>query len=185
MYRFVAVVVSWLTRPTPAPVGRSQSWPSTASISSSFVSGSLNPPRAKNLMPLSGMGLCDAEITAPISTLSTEVRNATPGVGMMPASITSKPPADMPAHSADARKSPDTRVSRPISARRRPSGRPSLTALLPSTRTAASPRSSARRAVKSLFANPRTPSVPNNLGIICDSFASTASAVSSTYRAPS
>ena len=50
-------------------------------MSSSLLSGSLKPPRAKNLMPLSGMGLCDAEITAPISTLSTEVRNATPGVG--------------------------------------------------------------------------------------------------------
>ena len=65
--------------------------------------GQLETAARKNLMPLSGMGLCDAEITAPISTLSTEVRNATPGVGMMPASITSKPPADMPAHSADAR----------------------------------------------------------------------------------
>mgnify|MGYP007007064719 CR=1 FL=1 len=91
------------------------------SISSSLVSGSLKPPRAKNLMPLSGMGLWDAEITAPISTFSTEVRYATPGVGIMPASITSNPPADMPADSAAARKSPETRVSRPTSARRRPS----------------------------------------------------------------
>ena len=62
IYRLVAVTVSWLTRPTPAPVGRSQSLPSTASISSSLLSGSLKPPRAKNLMPLSGMGLWEAEI---------------------------------------------------------------------------------------------------------------------------
>ena len=44
----------------------------------------------------------------------------------MPASITSKPPADMPADSAAARKSPETRVSRPTSARRRPSNSPLL-----------------------------------------------------------
>ena len=74
IYRLVAVTVSWLIRPTPAPVGRSQSWPSTASIWSSLASGNLNPPRAKNLMPLSGIGLWEAEITAPISTLSTLVR---------------------------------------------------------------------------------------------------------------
>ena len=32
---------------------------------SSTASGSLKPSGPKNLMPLSGMGLCDAEITAP------------------------------------------------------------------------------------------------------------------------
>ena len=164
IYRLVAVAVSWLIRPTPAPVGRSQSWPSTLSISSSLVSGSLKPPRAKNLMPLSGMGLWDAEITAPISTFSTEVRYATPGVGIMPASITSNPPADMPADSAAARKSPETRVSRPTSARRRPSNS-LLSPSSPSTRTAASPKSNASCAVKALFANPRTPSVPNIRGM--------------------
>ena len=179
MYRLVAVAVSWLTRPTPAPVGRSQSWPSTASISSSLVSGSLKPPRAKNLMPLSGIGLWDAEITAPISTLSTDVRYATPGVGMMPASITSKPPADMPADNAAARKSPETRVSRPTSARRRLSN--SLRSSSPSTRTAASPKSSASCAVKSLFANPRTPSVPNIRGMSLKSSLS-ANDISVTYR---
>ena len=84
----------------------------------------------------------------------------------MPASITSKPPADMPADSAEARKSPETRVSRPTSARRRPSGWSSCVPASPSTRTAASPRSSASRAVKSLLASPRTPSVPNMFGIM-------------------
>ena len=74
MYMLVAVTVSWETRPTPSPTGRSQSWPRTASMSSSLESWSLKPPRAKNLMPLSGMGLWEAEMTAPISTLSTLVR---------------------------------------------------------------------------------------------------------------
>ena len=115
-------------------------------------------------MPLSGMGLWDAEITAPISTFSTEVRYATPGVGIIPASITSNPPADMPADSAAARKSPETRVSRPTSARRRPSNS-LLSPSSPSTRTAASPKSNASCAVKALFANPRTPSVPNIRGM--------------------
>ncbi len=111
------------------------------------------------------MGLCEAEMTAPISTLSTLVRYATPGVGMIPASMTSKPPALMPAASALERKSPETRVSRPISARRRPVGCSGRALSLPSTRTAASPRSSASWAVRSRLASPRTPSVPNIRGI--------------------
>ena len=131
-------------------------------MSSSFWSGSLKPPRAKNLMPLSGIGLCEAEITAPISTLSTLVRKATPGVGMIPASITSNPPALMPAARACERKSPETRVSRPISARCRFVSRPPSS---PSTRTAASPKSKANWAVRSRLASPRTPSVPNIRGI--------------------
>ena len=104
---------------------------------------------------------------------------------MMPASMTSKPPALMPADSAEARKSPETRVSRPISARRRPSGWPSRAPESPSTRTAASPRSSASLAVRSRFASPRTPSVPNILGIVTSSFRKAARGRSFVYRAPS
>ncbi|SKY98779.1 Uncharacterised protein [Mycobacteroides abscessus subsp. abscessus] len=37
----------------------------TASIRSSTSSSSLCPPAPKNLMPLSGIGLCDAEIITP------------------------------------------------------------------------------------------------------------------------
>ena len=47
---------------------------------------SLWPPLAKNLMPLSGMGLWDAERTTPRSASVSATSVATPGVGMIPAS---------------------------------------------------------------------------------------------------
>ena len=59
---------------------------SRASIASSSASASLCPPRAKNLMPLSGIGLCDAEIITPRSASRAAVRNATAGVGSTPTS---------------------------------------------------------------------------------------------------
>lgn len=69
MRRLAAVAVSWLTHgpqrhrfsPIPTKHGFDPAFPGT---------GSLKPPRAKNLMPLSGIGLCEAEITAPISTFA-------------------------------------------------------------------------------------------------------------------
>ena len=69
------------TRPTSAPVGRSHSWSSRAAISSSIWSSSLCPPAAKNLMPLSGIALCEAESITPKSAWVSAVRNAIAGVG--------------------------------------------------------------------------------------------------------
>ncbi len=57
-----------------------------ATIASSTVSASLCPPREKNLMPLSAIGLCDAEIMTPRSASLSAVRNAIAGVGRTPAS---------------------------------------------------------------------------------------------------
>ena len=60
-------------------------------------SASLWPPRAKNLMPLSGMALCEAESMTPRSAPRSAVRNAMAGVGRMPASRTSTPAEASPA----------------------------------------------------------------------------------------
>ena len=60
--------------PTSAPVGRSHSWSRWSSISRSSASSSFTPPRARNLMPLSGIGLCDAEITTPTSAPRASVK---------------------------------------------------------------------------------------------------------------
>ena len=55
-------------------------------MASSTASSSLSPPAAKILMPLSGMALCDAEMTTPRSAPKSAVRNATAGVGSTPSS---------------------------------------------------------------------------------------------------
>ncbi len=68
------------TRPTAAPVGRFQSSPPAAclwkcaSMASSMRSSSLWPPRARNLMPLSGMALWLADSITPKSAPSAPVR---------------------------------------------------------------------------------------------------------------
>ena len=80
------------------PIGRSI----CCSIDSSVSSGSLKPSPEKNLMPLSGYGLCDALITTPAESRSARVRYATPGVGNGPQSSTSTPAAENPASSADS-----------------------------------------------------------------------------------
>ena len=74
------------------------------------------PPRAKNLMPLSGAGLCDAETMTPKSASMSAIRNAAAGVGMTPASSTSTPELASPAATAAARNSPETRGSRATTA---------------------------------------------------------------------
>src|SRR5690554_372997 len=126
-------------------------------MASSTASSSLWPPRAKNLMPLSGMGLWDAEITTSRSASTDAVRYATPGVGRTPTSRTSTPAEASPAATADDRNCPDTRVSRPITARGRcPENSPRSAR----TAAAATARSTASSAVMSPFARPRTPSVP-------------------------
>ncbi len=79
---------------------------------------------AKNLMPLSAAGLCDAETTTPKSAPMSSIRNAAAGVGMTPASSTSMPELASPAATADAMNSPETRGSRASTARGRlPSAR--------------------------------------------------------------
>ena len=83
---------------------------------SSTSSGSLAPPRAKNLMPLSGAGLCDAETMTPKSASMSATRNAAAGVGMTPASSTSTPELASPAATAALRNSPETRGSRATTA---------------------------------------------------------------------
>jgi len=69
----------------------------TLSISSSRSSCSFMPPGLKNLIPFSSTGLCDAEITTPASAFNFLVIKATPGVVMIPKSITVAPLASMPA----------------------------------------------------------------------------------------
>src|SRR6478609_6493935 len=81
------------------------------------------------------------------------------GVGSTPASRTSMPAEARPATVAAARNSPDARGSRPTTA----TGRWPLKApTSASTCAAATERSSASSAVMSLFATPRTPSVPKS-----------------------
>src|SRR5690606_30469461 len=146
-----------------APTARGRRSPSRASISSSTASGSLKPPRAKNLMPLSGAGLCDAESMTPRSAPSAEVRYATAGVGSTPSRRTSTPDDARPATTAASRNSPEARESRPTTATGRPRRpEPALNSpASPSTLAAATARSMASSAVRSRPATPRTPSVPN------------------------
>ena len=117
-------------------------------------SGSLAPPAAKSLMPLSAKGLCDAEITAAGHARAAADRQATPGVGSTPRSTTSAPSLASPADKAAWSRGPERRVSRPTRKRRRPAGRGPRPARAPGP---------ARR-VSSALATPRTPSVPNRAG---------------------
>src|SRR3954452_10409038 len=134
---------------------------------SSTSSGSLTPPRAKILMPLSGAGLCDAEIMTPKSAPMSLIRNAAAGVGMTPASSTSTPELASPAATAAVRNSPETRGSRATTAMsRRPCARrASAVRPLPRTTAAAWARESANSTETSRFARPRTPSVPKSRGM--------------------
>src|SRR5262245_40045019 len=67
----------------PSPVGEgAPSWSSIrSSIAVSIASAIFRPSGPKNLMPLSGAGLCEAEIMAPAFAPSRTVSNATPAVG--------------------------------------------------------------------------------------------------------
>ena len=105
--------------PTSAPTGRRQGSPRRASTSSSTRSASLWPPRAKNLMPLSGIGLWLAESMTPRSTPQRPTRWATAGVGSTPTRTTSTPALASPATTAASRNSPLARGSRPTMARGR------------------------------------------------------------------
>ena len=162
--------------------------PSAASMASSTASSSLSPPAAKILMPLSGIALCEAEMTTPRSAPRSAVRKATAGVGSTPSSSTSTPAEARPAATAASSISPLARGSRPRTAsgrlglacraawprpatrRRRPPGRPATGSgagdarprRSPSTCAAAVARRRASAGVRSALARPRTPSVPNS-----------------------
>ena len=82
-----------------------------SSIASSSASAILVPRSEKNLMPLSATGLWEAEITAPAVADRSRVRNATAGVGTMPARTTSTPAEQSPATRAPSSIGPgDPRV---------------------------------------------------------------------------
>src|SRR5664279_4690174 len=153
------------------------------SMASSTASSSFSPPAAKILMPLSGIALCEAEITTPRSAPRSSVRNATAGVGSTPSSRTSAPAEARPAATAASSISPLARGSRPTTASGCPDGSGPATATLdpPGTSTLAGgpsaatgrrststfagavARLNARCGVRSALARPRTPSVPNSL----------------------
>ena len=103
----------------------------------------------KSFTPLSAKELCEAEITAPAAPSAT-ASHATAGVGATPRVVTCAPSAARPATSAASSSGPDSRVSRPTTNRS-----------APSTRAAARPSASTTSGVRSRFATPRTPSVPN------------------------
>src|SRR5688572_12302975 len=100
-------------------------------------------------MPLSSYGLCEAETTAPIAPRRA-ASNAIAAVGATPMRITSTPSDESPATNAASSIGVEMRLSPPTTA-----------VDAPSTRAAARPRSSAKEAVSSVLARPRTPSVPN------------------------
>ncbi len=67
--------------------------PISASTRFSSSSPSLKPSPPKSLMPLSGNGLCEAEMTAPRLAPCSRTSQAMPGVGSTPAR-SARPPAD-------------------------------------------------------------------------------------------
>ena len=84
--------------------------------------GQLGAAGAKNLIPLSGAGLCDAETMTPKSASMSAIRKAAAGVGITPASSTSMPELASPAATAAEMNSPETRGSRARTATRPPAG---------------------------------------------------------------
>ena len=124
-----------------------------------MASSNFPPPRENNLIPLSGIGLCDAEIITPRSAPDSATRCAIAGVGRTPTRKTSTPALVKPATTAASRNSPDARESWPTTA----FGRCDLSGFV-STRicAAATATSSANSAVKSRLAKPRIPSVPKS-----------------------
>src|SRR5262245_5932976 len=173
-YRSLASVAS-VTRPKPAagaptgpwfPEGARRSSASRSSISDSTASGSLTPPLAKILIPLSGAGLWLADSTTPNTAPVAAVRCATAGVGMTPRRTASTPLAARPATTAASRNSPDARGSRPTTAKGRSrccrSGASAAAAAGARTQAAAAATSMASPAVSSRPAAPLMPSVPNS-----------------------
>src|SRR3954468_9296659 len=126
----------------------------------SMLSSSLTPPRDRNLIPLSGIGLWLADSITPRSAPRDPVRKATPGVGTTPSSRTSTPADARPATTAASRNWPEMRVSRPTTATGRCPSESRKAPTSPRTCAAATERASVSSAVSESFARPRTPSVP-------------------------
>src|SRR3954447_4918291 len=105
-------------------------------------------------MPLSRYGLCDALMTAARSKPRVAMSSGAAGVGRTPPRKTSPPADATPAASAASSISPLSRVSRITSTRG---------VSVPDCSVAARPSFTARSAVSSSPATPRTPSVPNSL----------------------
>src|SRR5512139_610997 len=106
-------------------------------------------------MPLSGIGLCEADSITPMSADSTPVRYATAGVGRTPTRTTLAPALANPATTAASSISPLALGSRPTSA----NGWCEESAAT-SVRTAATAIAIASSGPRSALARPRTPSVP-------------------------
>ena len=142
--------------PMSSPVGRGKCAceSMSVSISASTASDSLKPSAPKNLMPLSSIGLCDAEIITPAAASMLAVIAATAGVGTIPSSTTLRPVDAIPATIAPSSIGPDKRVSRP-----RTMGL-SIGWSCAMTAAPARPTLYASSGVRSAFATPRTPSVP-------------------------
>ena len=86
---------------------------SSSSTAASVASGSLSPPAAKSLTPLSAKGLCEAEMTAAGTAALRPSARPPPGVGRTPRSTTSAPSLASPADRAAWSSGPERRVSRP------------------------------------------------------------------------
>ena len=121
-----------------------------ASMRCSTSSGSLVPPRANSLMPLSWYGLCDAEITAPMRARRGRLERDRRAWARRRGGARRRPRGEP----GDERRLEHRRRQRGCR-RRRP----------PSTPRARGPRPARGRgrttAVRSVLATPRTPSVPN------------------------
>src|SRR5664280_29798 len=124
---------------------------SSSSMADSISTPSLAPPAANTLMPLSANGLCDAEMTTAGTSRSADSQ-ARAGVGRTPTSTTSAPSLARPADRAAWSIGPERRVSRPTR---------KVVAVM--WRAMARPRASTSSGVRSTFATPRTPSVPNRV----------------------
>ena len=145
------------SRPTPWPTGGRDRGPaaartraSSSSMAASVASGSLRPPAAKSLMPLSAKGLCEAETTA-AGQPRWAARPGHPGRGQH-AEVD-----DVGALARHARPTARPGAAGPSAGCR---GRPgSMRA--GRARAAARPRARTSSAPSSALATPRMPSVPN------------------------
>src|ERR1700738_3751121 len=144
------------------PVGRGRGACEAISPSYSISppSESLNPSAPKNLIPLSSIGLCEAEIITPAAASMLLVIAATAGVGTMPSCTTVRPGDVIPATIAPSSIGPDKRVSRPTTMGLSSDWSCAITA------APARPIAYASSGVRSAFATPRTPSVPKYLPIL-------------------
>ena len=145
--------------PTPAPVGSAPSASISASTRSSSASSSLKPSAPKSLMPLSGNGLCEAEMTAPQARalLAHEHRRCRASAARRRAARRRRP--------RRCRRRARPRASGRSGAcrgRRAPPACAAPRSRANSARARGRARARARASSTSPLATPRTPSVPNS-----------------------